>query len=272
MAVDWIVGQGDTRPAIAHQFRQDPAPGNRQGDPATLIDAVQVTAVIRHESNKATVYTAAATITSAPAGTVQVPLPTEATDNPGLYSIQWLVDWSDGSRSTYPMSTRSRSNWLLVRGGIVPDSVPVPPTTGNGSPPLLIADGATGQVTGNGQVVLAGAAATIDVLAGIRSFMVAEWSTQTAWATGTTPTITQTGVTVDPSVPARLAEARGDVVAVVSDGSTWVASVAVEDEEVGEGATLPADNSEWELFRLVGTPASDGLYSWSEDAATWIEA
>ncbi len=272
MGADWVVGQGDTAPAIATQLRDDPAWGDTTGVAVDLADATQIVCLIRSETTKQTVAALVATVVDRATGQVQIGLPSEVTANRGLYAIRWQVTWSDGSITTYPSTARRPFQYLLVRGAIVSDSIPTPPVaTGSGPAPLFIADGATGQVTGNGQVVLAGANATITVLEGIRSFTVAEWSTQTPWAAGTTPTVTQTATTVDASVAARLLDARGDLVTLVSSGTVWYSSTSVDDAEVGEGDTLPPDASEWELFRLVGTP-DDGLFAWSEDAQTWIEA
>lgn len=44
-------------------------------------------------------------------------------------------------------------------------------------------------------------------------------------------------------------------------------------EEVGEGSVLPADASEFELFRLEGHASlPDGLYAWNETNGYWVQA
>lgn len=50
------------------------------------------------------------------------------------------------------------------------------------------------------------------------------------------------------------------------------AAGGIGDEEVGEGDTLPADNTDYELFRLEGHGTiPDGLYQWSEANEVWIQ-
>ena len=45
------------------------------------------------------------------------------------------------------------------------------------------------------------------------------------------------------------------------------------DEEVGEGDTLPADDSDFELFRLEGhADLPDGLYVWNDANDYWVQA
>ncbi len=164
------------------------------------------------------------------------------------------------------------------------DKLPALDATGRLDPSVLpavggavfIADGQTGIVASNGTVVMAGANAIVSVAAGITTFVLAEWQTQTAWTAGNTPTISQAGTASHPSLPARLAAADGDEITVARDpgGVTWFVTSPVSGAEVGEGSVLPANGSGVELFRLTGNLAGlpDGLYTWTQPPGVWIQA
>ena len=50
-------------------------------------------------------------------------------------------------------------------------------------------------------------------------------------------------------------------------------NVVVTVTEVGEGSVLPADDSQGELFRLIGhATLPDGLYFWNNVSASWVQA
>jgi hypothetical protein len=90
--------------------------------------------------------------------------------------------------------------------------------------PLFVPDGAIGLVEGNGQLVFAGANAIITVDPNVTDFRIAYWSTQTAWALGTTPMIIQGTNTIHASVAANLLTANGDETDLGRNGSIWFAS------------------------------------------------
>ena len=89
------------------------------------------------------------------------------------------------------------------------------------------------------------------------------FETEVTWADGSTTTYPSTPNQPRNSINVRRELTMPDSIPVPPAGP---------DEEVGEGATLPADGSTWELFRLEGNAnLPDGLYRWSEASNVWIQ-
>lgn len=88
--------------------------------------------------------------------------------------------------------------------------------------PVFVPNSGSGNVLYDGQIVFAGDAAVVNVAAGVRSFSIAEWPTQTPWAT--MPTIVQAGTSMHASVAQQLADSDGDIVVMGSNGATWFAA------------------------------------------------
>lgn len=94
-AVDFVISQGNTIPSVTATIT-DPT-----GNPVNLTSAT-VTFVMRSEQQASATVNAAATIVSAPAGTVSYTFTTAQTGTPGLYNAQFNVTESGGGTYTYP--------------------------------------------------------------------------------------------------------------------------------------------------------------------------
>ena len=73
------------------------------------------------------------------------------------------------------------------------------------------------------------------------------------------------GAAAELTVAGTLCTTANGALPVITTGSVGLT-------EVGEGSSLPADDSQGELFRLVGSAnpgLPDGLYMWRHDTSTW---
>ncbi|HNX51455.1 MAG TPA: hypothetical protein PKL08_14900, partial [Thermoanaerobaculaceae bacterium] len=158
-----------------------------------------------------------------------------------------------------------RQLWSWVDGTtpiLPPEDVPVAP--------LFIPDGQSGTVTGNGQIVYAGANATINVAPGVTWFQPVAWASQTPWALGSTPIIVQAGTTSHATAAAELLEgAGGDLLVVALNGTVW--HVAGANTGGGPAATgaqeiLGSAGEALSAMRVV-TLGTDGLIHLFEPTA-----
>ncbi len=229
--VRWRRHRGDTGPALTAILRQPPTVGQRAGDPVT-IGAATVLAVFRRALDHEVVHTTTATTSSTP-GEVSVPVSATIANLGGLHSVEFRVTGTD--QRTYP--DPSDPWWLLIDAPVATGTSSGGGGGGAATPaPLFLADAEVGTVTGDGQVVFAGAGVTINIDPAVTWFQVAPWPSQTAWALGTTPALTQAGATVDTSAAAELAQgAGGDLLVAARAGTTWY--VAGADSGGGSGGT-----------------------------------
>ena len=277
----WIRKQNDNSAPLATQLFEDPIAPALTGEPVCLTSST-VHVVIRREVDRVVVMSEIADVFDPELGKVQAWLTPTVTACPGLYAIEWVVTAADCSTRTFPANASEPYDTLVVNHSLT-SSLPIPGSGINKPTPanLFLADGETGLVTADGQIVFAGENTTIQVAEGVTRFSVSEWVTQTPWVVGTTPTVVSTGNTVDPSAAIRLVNSNGDTItfALHPDQAAWFATAPTAAaapggvaEEVGEGDTLPTDDSTWELFRLDGSPIlPDGLYRWSTTAGAWVQ-
>jgi hypothetical protein len=87
----------------------------------------------------------------------------------------------------------------------------------------VIAPGGAGGPVNAGQLVFAGAGATITLPAGVTWAQVAWSGVGAAWTSATVPTIVQAGATIDPSVPAALLASGGNLVIFTKVGTVITA-------------------------------------------------
>lgn len=212
----WIRPQGDTGPGLDFTCRVEPGAGQRVGLPFNLTGATSVVGTVRRWSDGAIVQSAAATVIgTASNGDVRLPLTTMISTVPGLHGVTFVVV-TGGEQRTFPSPLDPA--WLLVAAPLGADVTTAPAAPGA---PVFIADGATGAVSANGQMVFAGAGSTITVPTTVSWFQIGQAGTP--WATGTTPTIVQAGSTVAGGVPAALLAAGGNLVVMTLAATVWSA-------------------------------------------------
>lgn len=210
----WIRALGDTGPPLDFTCRAEPGAGARVGLARDLTTATSIVGVVRRWSDRAVVQSAAATVLGSPtSGAVRLPLTTMISTSPGLHAVSFTVA-DPAEQRTYPSPMAPA--WLLVAatlGGTATVATPDP------GAPVIIAASGTGAVASNGQLVLAGAGATITVPAAVSWFQVAWSGVGTPWASGTTPTLVQAGSTVAAGAPAALLASGGNLAIVTSAAS-----------------------------------------------------
>jgi len=276
----WTISTADVGRTIAVCLLDDLAEGETEAAPVNLVGA-HVVAMIRPTGSQFTPSYVAAQILNAEAGQVSVSVPESIVCRAGSYDVQWLAQWANGTERLYPVNGANRSDTLVVREsmtGTIPSFIGLgakAPST------LYVPDGGTATVTADHQTVYAGADATITVSEWVTTWDIAEWQSQTTWTAGNKPTITTDLGAFEPGQTDNLLTANGEVLRVHMDtasvwwvtvGSTGGGGEAVE--EIGEGATLPANNPDgFDLFVVTGSTdpeLPDGTYSWSTVNNTWI--
>jgi hypothetical protein len=248
----WHRSLGDTGPALEFVVRNPPTLGQRVGTPRDLTGATSVVGQVRRWSDRAVVSSAAATIVDAPTGQVAIPLTTLISTSPGLHGVTITVTTSTDQR-TYPSAMDPA--WLLLASTLDGGAAVSLPTPGA---PLFIADGATGTVAGNGQIVMAGAGSTVTWPAS------AEWillgQTGTPWTLATVPTLVQAGSTVHASVPATLLAAGGNLVVVTRAGTVLTANATGRAPIWAYNGSTYSPDPDARLFEQgTGEPAPTGL-------------
>lgn len=248
----WVRPQGDTGPALDYVCRVEPGPGLRVGLPFSLTGATSVVGTVRRWSDGAVVQSAAATVLDAPGGSVRLPLTTMISTVPGLHGVTFVVV-TGGEQRTFPSPIDPA--WLLIAAPLGADVTTAPAAPGA---PVFIADGATGAVATNGQMVFAGASSTITVPASISWFQVGQ--TGTPWATGTTPTIVQAGSTVAAGVPAALLAAGGNLTVMTLAATVWSAvTTGRATIWAYNGSSYAPDPDARLIERNTGDPAPTGV-------------
>lgn len=250
----WVRPLGDTGPPLDYTLRAEPGPGARVGLPRDLTTATSVVGVVRRWSDRAVVQSAAATVLSAPAGTVRLPLTTMISTSPGLHAVSFVVT-DPAEQRTYP--SPMAPTWLLVAaplGGTTTVATPDP------GAPVVIAPAGAGGPAGNGQLVLAGAGATITVPAAVSWFQVAWSGVGSPWATGTTPTLVQAGSTVDAGAAAALLASGGNLAIVTNvAGVLTVTPLGRAPIWAYNGTSYAPDPDARLIEQATGEPAPTGV-------------
>lgn len=249
----WVRPQGDTGPGLDYTCRAEPAAGQRVGLPMNLATATSIVGTVRRWSDGAIVQSAAATIVGSPAnGSVRLPLTTMISTVPGLHGVTFVVV-DGGEQRTYPGPLDPA--WLMIAAPLGADVTTAPAAPGA---PVFIADGATGAVAANGQMVFAGASSTITVPTNISWFQVGQ--TGTPWATGTTPTIVQAGSTVAAGVPSALLAAGGNLAVLTLAAGVWQATTTGRATIWAyNGSSYAPDPDARLIERATGDPAPTGV-------------
>lgn len=268
----WIYKRGDTGPGLQVQLRHAPTYGERIGQIASLSEVSSVWWIIRREYDGVIVHEQQAQIVDHHRGIVATPMTAVVSAQPGLYASEIVATWGDGQQLTFPAEPNVDHLYIRVRNDLMSTAIPVAtsgPTVGALPVPnaLFIPDGSSGQVTGNGQHVFAGANATINVDPSVTHITVASWPTQTPWGAGTTPTIVHAGTTLHGSVPARLLASAGDEVTIARDGlagAVWFASAPATG---GASYTPPTINPVFIPNGGSGTVAYNNQVVFAGDAA-----
>lgn len=251
----WIRNLGDTAPALDYVLRLEPAPGQRAGTPYNVSGADSVVGNVRRWSDRAVVASAAATVTDAANGVVSVPLSTMIATSPGLHAVEVVV--IDGAEQrTFPTSPLL-PEWLLIAAPLGGGTTV---TQLDAGAPLFVADGASAAVTANGQIVFAGASATVTLPTSVSWIQLAAWDAQTAWASGTTPTLVQAGSTVDAGVSGALLASGGNLV-VITRAGTVLTAVATGRATIWayNGASYAPDPDARLIEQATGDPAPTGV-------------
>ncbi|MGL4300054.1 MAG: hypothetical protein ACRCW4_13370 [Candidatus Neomicrothrix subdominans] len=218
----WLRHRGDNGLPLEYVIREEPTVGQRVGTPVDLTGAV-VTARATRWSDRIELDPGPVTIVPpATDGRVTVPYGPALAASSGLHSVEFIV--TDGpSQRTFPSADRPA--WLRIgdtlAAGIVTGGGP---SGGGPGSPVFIADNQFGTVAADGQVVLAGANATLTLDPGVDQIHLGHWDIQTPWSAGTTPTIIQAGATVDPTAVAALLASGGSPVLLARIGSVWYAA------------------------------------------------
>lgn len=249
----WIRPQGDTGPGLDFTMRAEPGPGQRVGPAVNLATATSIVGTVRRWSDGAIVQAAAAPVVGPAAnGSVRLPLTTMISTVPGLHGVTFVVI-DGGEQRTYPGPLDPA--WLLIAAPLGAEVTTAPPAAGA---PVFIADGATGAVASNGQMVFAGAGATITVPTSVTWFQVGQ--TGTAWATGTTPTIVQAGSTVAAGVPTALLAAGGNLAVLTLAAGVWSAvTTGRATIWAYNGSSYAPDPDARLIERATGEPAPTGV-------------
>ena len=263
-----------------------------------LDDVDRVTLRFRHEETKTELGWAVATILD-PAtpgadgepigdGWIHSPLFPELTAAAGLVAVEVDIEAHGLSRSV-PATPRSRYFYISVRRNFAMADAIVNPnpgqlvgsTTADTPEPLWLPDGTTGTVTADHQLVMAGSGVTVNVDPDVTEFRIAEWSTETPWIVGNTPTVVLAGTALEALGPTKLAQANGDLVTIARPdaGSTWYVVgpdvTAGGALEIGHGSALPADGTVFQVFEIENStavpPLPNGLYRYDDTAGVWIQ-
>lgn len=251
----WIRPLGDTGPPLDFTLRAEPGPGARVGLPRDLTGATSIVGTVRRWADGAIVQAAAATVIgSATSGAVRLPLTTTISTSPGLHGVTFTVV-DPAEQRTYPSPMAPA--WLLLAaplGGASPVALPDP------GAPVVIAPAGTGGPTVNGQLVLAGASATITAPAAVSWFQVAWSGVGTPWATGTTPTLVQAGSTVDAGAAAALLASGGNL-AIVTTAASVLTVTALGRATIWayNGSSYGPDPDARLIERATGDPAPTGV-------------
>lgn len=226
--------QYDNSLPLVVELRWPPPPTQYRGDLVDLTGITAAAVVIRREIDHQVVLDAAATVTDAAGGLLATHLPPAVTEVAGDYAIQWIVQWPDGSRYSFPATPGQPFDYLLVKRSIMGTTIPaaaiVPSSSlasASSSALLLVPDGDTGQTVGmSGTSVFAGGSgASVAINPAVEVFTIGQLASGTPWGLGMVPALTVTSPqTVDPSVTAALEGSGGDEVTLYVDGGVWYAS------------------------------------------------
>jgi hypothetical protein len=251
----WTRPLGDTGPALAATLRDATPAGSRFGPVRDLSGVASVLGVVRRWSDRTVVQSAAATIVSASAGTVTLPLTTMISTSSGLHGVEFRV--IAGDQRTYPVDPLVPW-WLLIAAPLGTSGTGVtPPITGA---PLFLVNGTAGLVERNGEMAFTGADTTITVDAAVTWFQVANWDTQTVWSPGHLPTLIQAGATFDPGVATALLASGGNMVVLTKSGSTWFAAgTGRATIWTWNGTSYVASPSARLIEQATGDPAPTGV-------------
>lgn len=250
--MQWTRRLGDTGPPLAAILRAEPTAGQRAGTPVNLTGAT-VLGIVRRWADRAVVQSAAASVTSAAGGAVELPLATIISTDPGLHSVEFRVTGAD--QRTYPGPL---TPWWLTMAAVLDGSTSA--VVAEPGAPVFVADGATGAVAANGQMVFAGASSTITVPASVSWFQLAWWDTETPWAVATMPALVQAGSTVDAGVAGALLASGGNLVVITRAGTVLTAAgVGRAPIWAHDGATYAPDPDARLLVQGTGDPAPTGL-------------
>lgn len=104
----FVLGQTDTLPQYTMTLT------DTAGNPVNLTTATSVTMTMANIF-AGSVVTGTASIISAVAGVVQFTFPYSGALTPGVYSVQWLVEWSGSTQTTYP---HNGYNYVTVTNNI----------------------------------------------------------------------------------------------------------------------------------------------------------
>ena len=245
----WTRPLGDTGPALAAILRDDPAPGQRVGTPRNLTEAT-VVGTVRRWSDRAIVTSAAATVVSAAAGQVQLPLTTLISTSPGLHAVSFTVTGTDVRTYPGPMDP-----WWLTIAAPLQGGAAAPMASPDA--PLTIAAAGTGTVTTNGQIVFAGPSSTVVIPPAVTWFQLAASG---VWTPGTTPTLVQAGSAVDSQVPATLLASGGNLVVVTAVAPAVTATATGRATLWAYNGTTYAPDPDARIFeRALTDPAPTGL-------------
>lgn len=247
----WSWSLGNTGSTPVFTCRADPGIGQRFGTPRDLTGATSIIGTVRRWSDRAIVQSAAATLVSAPAGTVTLPMTTMISTSPGLHAVSFTVI-DPTSQHTYPGPLTPQ--WLLCAAVLDGGSAVALPDPGA---PLFIAASAAGTVAANGQLVFAGPSSTITVPAGVSWFQLAASG---VWAVGTTPTIVQAGSTLAAGMAAVLLASGGNLV-IVTLAATVLTATPTGRATIWayNGATYGPDPDARLIERGLGEPAPTGV-------------
>lgn len=251
----WLRNLGDTAPALDYVCRLEPTTGQRAGTPYDLSGADSVVGNVRRWSDRAVVASAAVTVLDAANGVVSLPLSTMTATSPGLHAVE-VVAIDGAEQRTFPTSPL-QPEWLLIAAPLAGGTT-VPQL--DAGAPLFIADGATASVTSNGQMVFAGASATVTLPTSVSWIQLGAWDAQTAWASGTTPTLVQAGSTVSAGVAAALLASGGNLV-VITLAAGVLTAVATGRATIWayNGASYAPDRDARLIERATGEPAPTGV-------------
>jgi hypothetical protein len=251
----WVRNLGDTAPALDYVLRLAPTPGQRYGTPYNVSGADSVIGNVRRWSDRAVVASAAATVVDAANGVVAVPLTTMIATSPGLHAVE-VVAIDGAEQRTFPTSPL-QPEWLLI-GQPLGGGTTVPLL--DAGAPLFVADGGAVSVTTNGQIVFAGASATVTLPTSVSWIQLAAWDAQTAWASGTTPTLVQAGSTVSGAMAAALLASGGNLVVVTRAGTVLTpAATGRATIWAYNGASYAPDPDARLIERATGEPAPTGV-------------
>lgn len=253
--IDWTRKAGDTGPALSLRLLDE------TGGTVDLTTATSVIATIARRADNTLVHDDAATITAAATGDISIDLDTNITAQAGLHDVEVVVTFPT-YQATFPAQQGLPTYILHIRGDL--NSAAAPPAPAPDSitvAPLFIPDDGSGTVAIDGQLVFAGHNATITLASGISWFQVAEWATQTAWTTGTTPTISQGANTLDATAVTALEGSGGALVVLAreSAGTVYYASSVSASVSASQVKTLYESNADTNAFTDADESKLDGI-------------